>query len=129
VIYVENQGLWREGKAGDVLLYDGFADPINVSLAGRVFKARHRRARGQRGSVGKRQACCAELEHRVVAQAVRVVTVLVAATDLIDPLCQQVVIRVADIAGVAAIGQGSGDACGRADLEVDAAQQRRAKIG
>jgi len=32
VIHVENQGLWQNGKAGDELQGDGFADTINVSL-------------------------------------------------------------------------------------------------
>ena len=64
-----------------------------------------------------------------MAQAVGVVAIFVAARNLVDPLRQNVVIRMIDITLVAAVGQGCGDASRQADLEVDSAQQHGTKIG
>lgn len=64
-----------------------------------------------------------------MAQAVGIVAIFVAACDLIDPLRQNVVIRMIDVTLVAAVGQGCGDAPRQADLEVDSAQQHGTKIG
>ena len=129
MVHVENQVLWRAGEAGDELLDQGLADAVDVLAAGGMFEARHRGRRSERGGVIERQAVRTELEHRIVAQAVRVVTILVAAADLKDSLCQQVAIGMADVALVTTIVQGFGDALGQSDLPIDAAQQQRAKVG
>jgi hypothetical protein len=105
------------------------ARAVNVLPARRVFEARDRRARGQRGAIVERQPCRPRLEHRIVAQVVGVVAIFVAARNLIDPLRQNVVIRVIDLTLVAAVGQGCGDAPRQADLEVDSAQQHGTRIG
>ena len=66
-----------------------------------------------------------------MAQAVRVVPVLVAAAaaDLVDPLRQNIVIRVVHITLMAAVKQGCCNALGQADPEVDTAQQNWTAIG
>ena len=94
-----------------------------------MFEARNRRPRCQRSVIVKRQAGRSELEHWVVAQAVRVVAVFVAAADLVDALRLKIVIRMANVTLMAPIRQGCSEALGQADLEVDATQQNRTKIG
>lgn len=129
VIQVENQALRRTGKAGNELFDEGLADTVDVLAACRVLKARDCRPRSQRGGIIERQAGCAKLEHRVVAQAVRVVTVLVAATNLVDALRQNIVIRMVDVTLMASVRQGRSEALGQTNLQVDAAQQHGAQIG
>jgi hypothetical protein len=57
-----------------------------------------------------------------VAQAVRVVTVCVAAADLVDPLRQKIMLRMADVTLMTTIRQGGRDAFGQSNLELDATQ-------
>ena len=54
----------------------------------------------------------AKLEHRVVAQAVRVIAVFVATSNLEYPLRQKIMIRMVDVTLMAAIRQGRSDALG-----------------
>jgi hypothetical protein len=64
-----------------------------------------------------------------VAQAVRIVAVFVTAANLINPLGQNIVIRMADVTLVPTVRQGRREAFGQTNLEVNAAQQNRTKIG
>jgi len=129
MVQVEHEMAWWAGKAGDELLDQGLADPINVLAADRVFKARHRRRRRQRSAGIERQAASAKLEHRVVSQTIGIVAVFVAAADLVDPLRQQVALGMGDVAGMPGIDHSCSKALGQADLAIDAAQQQRAKVG
>ena len=78
----------RGGVTADELFHQRLAEAIDILAAGGVLEARYRRRRRQRGVGIKRQATGAELEHRIVAQAVGVVAILVAAADLVDALGQ-----------------------------------------
>ncbi len=129
VIQVENQALRRAGKAGNELLDEGLADTVDVLAARRVLKARNRRPRCERSGIVERWTGRAKLEHRVVAQAVGVITVLVAATNLVDALRQNIVIRMVDVTLMASVRQGRSEALGQPNLEVDAAQQHGPQIG
>ena len=129
VIQVDNEVLGRAGKAGNELQGEGLADAVDILAPRRVFEARNRRPRCQRCVIVERRAGCAKLEHRVVTQAVRVVSVLVAAADLVDPLRQNIVIQVVHITLMAAARQGCGNALDQADLEVDTAQQNWTEFG
>ena len=120
VIEVENQALRRAGETGYELLHECLADAVNILAAGRMFETRNRRPRRQRGVIVERKACRSELEHRIVAQAVRVVAIFVAAADLVDTLGQKIVIRMADVTLMATVRQGCSEAFGQADLEIDA---------
>jgi hypothetical protein len=129
VIQVENQALWLAGKAGNELLDEGLADTVDILTPRRVLEERDRRPRCQRSVIVERQTGRAKLEHRVVAQTVRVVSVLVAAANLVDSLRQNIVLRMVDVTLMAAVRQGCSDALGQADLEVDTAQQHGSQIG
>ncbi len=122
MIKVEHDVAWRVSKAGDVLLDQGLAEPIDILGGGRVFEARHRRRRRQRRIGIEWQTTGAKLEHRVMAQTIGTVVVFVAAADLVDALGQQVALGMDDVAGVPGIDHGSIDALGQADLAIDAAQ-------
>lgn len=74
-------------------------------------------------------AADAELEHRVVAQAIGIIAVFIAAADLIDPLCQQVVLGMGDVACVPGVDQRCIDALGQADLGINPTKQQRPKVG
>lgn len=88
MIQIENETARWAGEAGDELFDQRLAEAINILAAGGVLKARYRRRRRQRGVGIRRQATGAELEHRIVAQAVRVVAILVAAANLVDALAR-----------------------------------------
>ena len=44
VIQVENQALWRAGKAGDELFHECLAETVDILAARSVFEARDRRS-------------------------------------------------------------------------------------
>jgi hypothetical protein len=92
-----------------------------------MFEARERRP-GCQGII-VRQAGCAKLALRIVTQAVRSVAVFAAAAHLVDALPQKIVIRMADVALMAAVRQCCSEALGQANLKVDATQQNRTEIG
>ena len=129
MIQIENETARWAGEAGDELLDQRLAEAINILAAGGVLKARYRRRRRQRGVGIKRQATGAELEHRIVAQAVGVVAIFVAATDLVDALSQQVGVRMRDVAGMPHINQGIRQSLSQANLTIYATQQQRPEIG
>jgi hypothetical protein len=129
VIQIENEVAWREGKACDKLVNQRFAETINILAAGRMLKARHRRRRCQRGIPIERQTTSAKLEHRVMAQAIGLIAIFVAATDLVDALGQQIGVRVRDVAGVARVDQGVRQSLGEANLTIHATQQQRPQVG
>ena len=129
MIQVQNQALWRAGKAGNELFYERFADAVDVMAVRRMFEARDRRPRCQRGVVVERQAISAKLEHRVVAQAVGIIAIFVAAANLIDALSQQIGMRMRDVAGVSRVDQSIRQSFGQADLTIDTTQQQGTEVG
>ena len=118
VVDVEHQHGRRGGVAGDELVHECTAEAVNIPAPGRMFETGDRGGRCQCRIVVERGTAQAKAKHRVVAQRSAIVAVLVATGDLIDPLGQDVVLRMGDVTGVVAVGERPRQPLGQADLAV-----------
>ena len=111
VVDVEHQHGRSGGVAGDELVHERTAEAENIPAPGRMFETGDGGSRCQCRLVVERGTARAKTKHRVVAQRSAIVAVLVAAGDLIDPLGQDVVLRMGDVAGVTSVGGGRQASC------------------
>src|SRR5262249_40689263 len=70
----------------------------------------------------------AQLKQRVVTEAVGVIAVRIAGGELIDTLGQEVAQGVINVGGMTCIVDGGREACGEANLAIDAAEYEDTKI-
>ena len=129
VVDVEYQHGRRGGVAGDELVHECTAEAINIPAPGRMFETGYGGGRRQWRIVVNWGTAQAKAKHRVVAQRGAIVAVLVAAGDLIDPLGQDIVLRMGDVAGVASVGERPRQPLGQADLAVYSVEQEWPDIG
>ena len=78
MIQIENEAARWGRETADELFHQRLAKAIDILAADGVLEARYRRRRRQRGVAIERQATGAELEHRIVAQAVGIIAILLA---------------------------------------------------
>jgi len=93
-----------------------------------MFKARDRRARGKCRICIERLAPRAQTKHRIMAQCLAVIAVLVARGDLEQALREDFAGRMYDIAWVA-INQCRNQPCSQSDLPIHTPQQQRPQVG
>ena len=101
--------------------------PRDLDLRWRVLQPRHGRLRAQR-IAALRQPSHGQLEHRIAAQRVAVVRVLIARRDQEHPQPQHRDEIVIDAGGIAPILQASGQKLGESNPPLDIAQQHHAAI-
>lgn len=94
VIDIEHQGVRRGGVAGDELIDNGLADAVDIPAIHGVLKAGNRRS-GREHALGLVKpewlVPDTELKHRIMPQGIAIVAILIATSDLVDPLFEQVV--------------------------------------
>ena len=128
MVHIQYNRLRWCGVAGDELIDEGLSYPIDILGRGRIFQP------GKRGPTGqiviRIQGALVEpqLEHRVRAQRIGVIGILIRASDLEDALGQQVPQVMPDIRRVAVVIEGRSQALGQANLAVDPAQNHRTKV-
>ena len=99
----------------------------DLDLGRCVLQPRHRRLRAQ-GGARLRRAPDRHLEHRIGAQRVAVVRVLVAGRDGEHAKAQHVGDRVRDAVGIATVGNARRQPLGDAEPALDLAQQQHAAV-
>ena len=122
MIQVEHDGRRRLRVAGDEGGSQRLGQPIEVLPVPAVFQPRAGRRTCQRLLWSQREALYTELKQRIAPAAVGVMAVRIARGDLLDTLGQEVVQGVINVGGMARIVDGSREACGEANLAIDAAE-------
>src|SRR5215471_13428752 len=122
VIEVQDYGCRRLRVARDKVGYQRLGQPIEVLPVHTVFKPREGRRTRQVLLWSQGEALHAQLKQRVATEAVGVMAVRIAGGELIDPLSQEVSQRVINGGGMACIVDGGREACGEANLAIDAAE-------
>jgi hypothetical protein len=87
-----------------------------------MFKPREGRRTRQVLLWSQWEALYAQLKQRVSTEAVGIIAVRIASGDLIDTLGQEVAQWVINVGGMACIVDGGREACGEANLAIDAAE-------
>lgn len=103
-LHVDHDALARHGSMREISAVEIPVHPPEFPFADRVFEPRKRWLTGQiRFAI--RHPPRGDLERRIAAQKVGIVAVLVAASDLIDPLAQSLNGKVAHLGRIAPVGQ------------------------
>jgi len=108
-------------------VHQDVGDAIKIYPRDGVLQPRERRRAGQRRIVGKSLA--GHLQGRVLAQRLGVIGVLVAASDLEDPLFEHVAQRLRGVAGVAAIMKDLSDTVKKPHPAFNLAEEKHSAIG
>jgi hypothetical protein len=122
VIQVEHDGRRRLRVAGDEVGAQRLGQPIEVLPVHAVFKPREGRRTRQILLWSQREALHTELKQRIATEAVGIIAVGIAGGNLIDTLGQEVAEWVINVGWMACIVDGGRQACGEANLAIDAAE-------
>jgi hypothetical protein len=120
---VEHQFLGGTLVAGDELVDEHAMQRPRLRARGPVLQSAERRGRGQ-GLI----ATHGGLHQHIVAQRLVVVQILVAATQAVQALRQQVAQAVADAFGVSRVGNRRSGRAAKTQVPIDLAQQQQAAI-
>ena len=122
MIEVEHDGRGRLRIAGDEVGPQRLGEPIDVLTIYTVFKPREgRRARQVLlGSQGR--TLDPQLKQWIATEAVGIIAVGLAGGNLLDPLGQEVAQRMINVGGMTCIVDGGRQACGEANLAIDATE-------
>jgi hypothetical protein len=103
----------------------GSRETLNRRPVDRIFQARERRLRSERrAAIGRH-----DLECRIVSKPVRVVDVLVARDDLIQPLANERIQLVRDVTRIARVGDPPDHIGAEPELLIKFANEQQAGIG
>ena len=122
VIEVEHDGGRRLWVAGDEVGHQRLGQPIEVLPVHTVFKPREGRRTREILLGSQWGALHAQFKQGVATEAVGIIAVRIAGGDLIDPLGQEVAQWVINVGRMACIVDGGREACGEANLAIDAAE-------
>ena len=112
---------------GDKVIDQGHAHPVKLLAPNAVFEPAQRRLRCK-VRAGQRQSVRRQLEHRIGAERIEVIAVLVAKADAQHPLTQHVRDPLAHLAGLATIRQALRESLHQAEPSLDLPQQDQATI-
>jgi hypothetical protein len=122
VIQVEHDSRRRLWVAGDEVGHQRLGQPIEVFPVHAVCKPREGRRTRQVLLWSQGEVLHAQLKQRVATEAVGVMAVRIAGGELIDTLGQEVAQGVINVGGMTWIVDGGREACGEANLAIDAAE-------
>jgi hypothetical protein len=128
MIHVQDDERRRCGIAGDELIGKRLGQAVDIFGRRRVLQARESGGAGQIGIGIQGLAFHPQLEHRVGAQGIGVIAVLIGAGDLEDTLGEKRVQRMVGIGGMSLVVERRGQTLGQSDLPIDAAQDHRAEV-
>jgi len=127
VVDVQKDRNRRRSVRLDKRLDQDVRDTVKISPRNGVLQPRERRLAGQRLVVGK--SLTGHLQGRVLPQRVRVIRVLVAASDLEDPLLEHVQKRMLGIAGMTAIVKNLGHTLEQPHAAFDLPKEKHSRVG
>ena len=127
VVDIQKDRHRRRSVRLDKRIGQNLPDAIKIRPRDGVLQPRERRLAGQRLVVGKSLA--GHLQRRVPAQRIRVIRVLVAASDLEDPLLEHVQKRMPGVAGMAAIMKDFSDAGEKPHPAFDLPEEKHSGVG
>jgi len=127
VVNVERHRRWRGGVAGAIEIDHDPHQADKVAQRGRVLPARDGGLRAQIGS-GVGQSPAGELERRVAAQSVKIVSIFVAAGDRENPGAQNIGQPMDDPAGIAFVRDHCREPLGKAKPPLRLRQQHDTAI-
>lgn len=100
-------------------------EALNRRPLDRVFQARERRLRAERRASVRRD----DLKRRIVSEPVGIVDVFISCGDLIQPLPDEGVQLMRDVARVACVGDAGDHVRAEAELLIELADEQQARIG
>jgi hypothetical protein len=127
VVDIENDAFGNTAKAVAEQIDQGVAHAPQRAPRGCVLQPRQGRLAHQIAA-RLRQPPAGQLEGRVEAQPIEVVTILVAAGDGEHPRPYHLRVRLIDTLGVAPVDEASGETIGEPEPRLDLAQQQNAAI-